>query len=195
MCSYPFEVEIPSMQPLCAKCISKKPHFDSTIAVYRYNYIIKKIIGDLKYRDKSFLIKKISQILLPKLQDKIKSDDVLTAVPLHPNKLKKRKFNQSHAICQELAKKLPNKPIFYHDLLFRTRDTDPQVTLKNQQRSANLKKAFITNQKHRDKIKDKRVFLLDDVVTTGATVNSCAKELKRRGAREVIVVTLAKTAY
>ncbi len=195
ICAFPYEVDIPNMNPLCAKCIAKKPSFDRTITVYSYNYIIKKIISDLKYRDNSFLIKKISQILLPHLQQQIKKDDILIAVPLHKNKLKQRKFNQTTQICQELIKKLPEKPLFYHDLLFRSKDTKPQVSLKKEERSKNLKKAFIINKKYYPLIKDRRVFIFDDVITTGATVESCAKAIKRKEAKEIIIISLAKTSF
>lgn len=195
ICSYPFEIEIPTMQPFCAKCLSKKPSYDKIITIFRYNFVIKKIIANFKYHKQTYLAKKIAQIILPKLINEINENDIMVAVPLHFNKLKIRKFNQANMISQQIYKKLPIKPIFYHDLIFRNKDTKPQVLLRGQDRITNLKKAFIINKKYLQSIKDRRIFLVDDIVTTGSTVESCAKTLKKKGAKEVIVVCLAKTAF
>ncbi len=195
ICAFPFEVDIPNMQPLCAKCVAKKPSFDRTLTIYRYNYVIKKIIADLKYLDQSFVAKKIAQTLLPILKNEITEDDILVAMPLHPNKLKQRKFNQSVKICQELIKKLPKKPIFHHDLIFRNKDTKPQVELRGQERASNMKKAFMLNKKYQNLVENRRIFLLDDVITTGATVENCSKALKRKKPKEIIIATLARTAF
>ena len=195
ICSFPFEIDVPDMQPFCGKCVAKKPSFDKSIIIYHYNYMIKKIISDLKYRDNSFLVKKISQMLLPSLKEEITQNDILASIPLHPNKLKKRKFNQTHQICQELIKKLPQKPIFYHDLIFRVNDTKPQIQLRGLERQKNLKKAFMVNKKYQDIIGNKRVFLLDDVITTGATMENCAKAIKKKKPSQICVISLAKTVF
>lgn len=194
ICSYPFEVEISFMQPLCAKCLVKKPAFDKVITLFRYNSTIKKIIGDLKYRDQSFLAKKLAKILFDKIKNEIASHDLIIAVPLHPKRLKKRKFNQAILLAKNLVKFSPNLK-FFPDFLFRVKDTKPQAQLRKQQREKNLKRGFLVNKIYQDSLKDKKVLLIDDVMTTGATLENCAKELKRRGAREVVVLVIAKTIF
>ena len=181
------------MQPLCAKCLIKRPNYDKVITIFRYNYIIKKIISDLKYRDKFYIAKKIAKILAPKINDIIANDDILVPVPLHFKKLQERRFNQSLLICLELMNLLNNKPKLVRDLIFRVKNTKIQAKLRGQERLSNVKKAFIVNKKYLDLIKDKTILLLDDIITTGATAENCAKILKKKGAKRVVVISLAKT--
>ena len=194
ICSYPFEVEITHMQPLCANCLVKTPSYDKVITLFGYNKIIKKVIGDFKYRDQSFLAKKFAKILFDKFKKEIAGCDLIVAVPLHPNRLKTRKFNQAVLLAKNLVKFLPESK-FHPDLLFRIKDTAPQVNLKKEERKKNLKRGFLINQKYRDLVRDKKVLLIDDVMTTGATLENCAKELKRRKAKEVVVLVIAKTVF
>jgi len=197
ICSYPFDVEIKSMAPICSKCLIKKPAFDKAITIFRYNYILRKIVGDLKYRDQTFLAKKIAQILFDRHQKEIADFDLIVAVPLHLKKLQKRKFNQVILIAKSLEKlcKKSSQLKFIPDLLWRVIDTIPQVNLRKNKREGNLKKAFLVNKKYRDFLSDKKILLLDDVMTTGATLSNCAKALKKRRAKEVTALTLAKTIF
>ena len=151
---------------------------------------MKKIIGDLKYRDWTFLAKKFAKILHQKAKDEIDNSDLICAVPLHLKRLRKRKFNQSILIGRNLS-----KTKFIPDLLWRVADTKPQVELKRQEREKNLKRAFLVNKKYRKSLNGKKVLLIDDVMTTGATLHNCAKALKKSGAKEVVVLTIAKTVF
>lgn len=182
------------MAPICSKCLIKTPSYDRVITIFRYNHIIKKIIGDLKYRDQSFLAKKFAKILFDKAKNEIATCDLMVAVPLHIKRLRKRKFNQAVLLCKNLLKFFPDKK-FYPDFLFRVKNTVSQVELRKKQREKNLKRAFLVNKKYRDLVKNKKILLVDDVMTTGATLENCAKELKRRGAKEVTVLTIAKTVF
>ncbi|OFW81369.1 MAG: hypothetical protein A2887_03600 [Alphaproteobacteria bacterium RIFCSPLOWO2_01_FULL_40_26] len=190
ICSYPFEVEIKHLPPFCSQCLLKKPSYDRSVVIFRYNHIIRTAISALKYRDQTFLAKKFSTLLVSKSKNEIDACDLITAVPLHPKKLRKRKFNQAAMIAKKLS---PEK--FITDLLWRTADTTPQVQLRKKQREKNLKRAFVMNKKYRNNVKNKKILLVDDVMTTGATLENCAKELKRRGAKEVVVLTIAKTVF
>lgn len=194
ICSYPFEIEISHMSPLCSKCLIKKPSYDKSIVIFRYNHFIKKIIGDLKYRDQNFLAKKFAKILSEKIRSEITTYDLIAAVPLHQKRLQKRRFNQAVLLCRELLKIFPTK-IFYPDFLIRVKNTKSQVELKKKEREKNLKRAFLVNKKYRDEVKGKKILLVDDVITTGATLENCAKELRRRGAKEVVVLAVAKTVF
>lgn len=189
-CSFPFEVEIKNMSPLCGKCLKKKPFFDRTIAIFRFEPRIGKAIGDLKYRDQTFLAKKFAAILAKNAASEIADCDIVAAVPLHLNRLRQRKFNQALLIAKEIA---PKKLIC--DLLWKVADKEPQVKLTQKQRQANLARAFLVNKSFRKAVKGKKILLIDDVMTTGTTLNSCAKELKRRGASEVICLVIAKTIF
>lgn len=190
ICSYPFEVEIKHLPPFCGKCISKKPYYDKALAIYQYNEIISKAVTNLKYNDQTFLAKKFAQILFKNFKDEIDNCDIICAVPLHEKRLRVRKYNQAALIAKFLQ---PKK--FIPNLLFRLVNTTSQVKLKREDRERNLKKAFLLNKKYKNSIKDKTILLIDDVATTGATINNCARALKKSGAKKVAVLTIAKTIF
>lgn len=192
ICSYPFEFQ--GLSLLCGKCLNKKPAFDKAISVFRYNEILRKIIGDLKYRDQTFLAKKFAPILFEKARKEINDCDIIIAVPLHFKRLRKRKFNQAVLLAKVLAKSAPQLK-FFPDFLLRTKHTKPQIELKKKERENNLKNIFVVNEKYLGIIKGKKILLLDDVTTTGATLENCAKVLKKRGAKKVVALTIAKTAF
>jgi ComF family protein len=178
---------------ICGRCIEKKPSFDKVITIFRYNHVLRKIISDLKYRDQTFLAKKLAGILFDKVKNEIDDKSLIVAVPLHQKRLRKRKFNQSILLGFALEKLIFGQK-FYPDILQKITDTKPQAGLKRKERQENLKRAFLAKEKYFSLIKNKKIFLIDDVMTTGTTLEKCAKELKKRGAREVIAVTIAKTA-
>lgn len=192
ICSYPFEVEIADKTAnlLCSNCAIKKPAYDKSITIFRYNKLIKKIIGDLKYRDQTFLAKKFSKILFDKAKSEILDCDFIIAVPLHSQRLRKRKFNQTVLLAKYLEKSK-----FFPDFLCRAKNTIPQVELRKKQRQQNLKNVFTVNKKYKNLVFEKSFLLIDDVMTTGATVENCALTLKKLGARKVVVLTIAKTIF
>ncbi len=114
--------------------------------------------------------------------------DVVTAVPLHPNRLRTREFNQSLLLAQEISR-LRKIPLSI-DAMVRIRETTPQVGLHKKEREENLAGAFQVIRE--SEVRDRRILLIDDVYTTGATLKEAAKMLMRSGAKEVIVVTLAR---
>jgi ComF family protein len=196
ICSYPFEVEIADKATnlLCSNCAIKKPTYDKSITIFRYNRLIKKIIGDLKYRDQSFLAKKFSRILFDKAKNEILDCDFILAVPLHRQRLRKRKFNQAVLLAKSLLR-FSLKIKFHADFLYRAKNTIPQVELRKKQRQRNLKNVFTVNKKYQNLVLGKSFLLIDDVMTTGATVENCALALKKLGAKKVTVLTIAKTIF
>lgn len=191
ICCYPFEAVIEGMQPLCSKCLVKRPAYDKALVLFRYDGVISKIVGDLKYRDQTFLSEKLATLLWNRATSELKDIDLIVAVPLHLGKLRHRKFNQAVLLCRKLAKKSRIK--CFPELLLKVKDTKPQAGLTQKQRQKNLKRAFLVQQKFRNEIQGKKILLVDDVITTGTTVERCAKELKRRGAASVTVLALART--
>lgn len=87
------------------------------------------------------------------------------------------------------------KDKFEPELLWRVADTLPQALLKKEEREKNLKRGFLVNKKYRDFVKGKKILLLDDVITTGATLENCAKALRKCGAEKITVLTIAKTVF
>lgn len=191
ICAYPFEFQ--GLSLICGKCLTKKPSFDKAISVFRYNHILRKIVSSLKYRDQTFIAKKFARLLFDKSKNEIADCDLICAVPLHVKRLRKRKFNQAVLLAKSLWKFAPKKK-FYPDFLVRTKHTKPQIELKQKDREQNLKNVFTVNEKYFEEVKGKKILLLDDVMTTGATLENCAKILKKQGARKVVVLTLARTA-
>jgi len=191
ICGYPFEFQ--GLSLLCAKCLTKKPSFDKAISIFRYNHVLRSVIGNLKYRDQTFLAQKFAPLLLEKIKDQIPNSPIIIAVPLHKKRLQKRKFNQAILLAKNLQKLAPQL-IFLPDFLIRTKHTKPQTALKKKERENNLKNVFALNEKYLDKVRGQNFLLIDDVTTTGATLENCARVLKKHGAKKITALTIAKTA-
>lgn len=187
VCSDPFEYETDF--EICTKCQAAPPHFDKALYLYEYNHIVKKIVSKIKFADKTHLAKIIAQLLHKNFAEEINSCDFITFVPMHRKRLNQRYFNQSALIAKWLGK-FSSKKILYHALK-RKKFTSPQMTLTKKQRLENIKGVFAVTEK--DLIKDRQLLLVDDVYTTGATVNECAKILRKSGAQKITVLTFAKT--
>jgi ComF family protein len=129
---------------------------------------------------------------LSRLWSKINIQDLpveaIIPVPLHPTRLRERGFNQALLLGKAIAK--IHKKTVLTGALKRIRNTIPQVQLDHSERERNVRGAFAV--KNRREIMDKRLLLVDDVFTTGATVNECARVLKKSGANEIFIVTLAR---
>ena len=114
--------------------------------------------------------------------------DVLMPVPLHNARLRHRKYNQSALLCKDLSK-FVNLPVDYASLV-RHKNTRPQVEFNGKERERNVKHAFKVCNK--DAIQNKRIVIIDDVMTTGSTIRECAVELLKNGAQSVDVITIAR---
>jgi len=154
---------------------------------YYSDEILKKAIWGFKYNFVKEVGQSLSLLLADYLEGKLDFDDgVLVAVPLNKHRLSWRGFNQSEILARGISDKL-NIP-FQKNVLERVKNTQSQIGLSRKERLENVASAF----KVVDKIDQKRVFLVDDVFTTGSTLEECAKELKEFGVKEVWGVVLAK---
>ena len=129
--------------------------------------------------------KLMAEYLLAEHEELLVKTDMMLAVPLHPAKEKRRGFNQTHILCENISAE--TGLIFQKEGLIRNRDTVAQSTLSPDERKDNLKDAFHVTAD----FTGKRILLVDDVFTTGHTCNECAKALYRAGAAEVMVFCLA----
>lgn len=179
----------------CGKCRSKKLSGIYCALPYQENPLTKKLIHSFKYppyvKDLAEPLSKLiieHFLLLDKNSQKILQDGILIPVPLDKRKLKKRGFNQSEEIAKEISKalKIPLIP----DNLVKTKETQPQMELSEEERLINIKDAFSV--KNPDEIKNKKVLLVDDVYTTGSTMEECARVLKKAGVKEVWGVVIAR---
>jgi len=188
-CALPLAEEI-SENVLCGRCIKKSPAFDYAHSLFRYEDDIIKLVHQLKFSEKITYARTIGEILLTKLQTEIQLNNeipgCLLPVPLHKARLRQRGFNQSIEIARVIAKKLDIPMVT--DSVVRQRITDAQTGLNAKQRQKNIKGAFsvISN------IDYKHVLIIDDVVTTGSTVNELARVLKREQVKRVGVLSIAR---
>ncbi|MCK9578489.1 ComF family protein [bacterium] len=156
------------------------------------NKIVKKVISELKYRfqlkDLSIPLTILILLHLKETGFDFKSEMIIVPVPIHKSRERWRGFNQSRLIA-ELIAKATNTPYCCHSLI-KIKKTKPQVGLKRKERQENIKGCFsITDS---SVFKDKTVLLIDDVYTTGATMEECAKVLKEAGAKYVYGITVAR---
>lgn len=162
--------------------------FDRVYSVAIYNEIAQKMIFDLKYYDKLYIAKTIAELMNKKLMEFNLEVDLIVAVPLHPLKERHRGYNQAHLICKHL-KKLLNKN-YRKNLLVRTKQTKDMNKLSRRQRFKNIQGVFEV--KDEISVLNKNILLVDDVLTTGATVNACSIALLEAGAKSINVLTFAR---
>jgi len=180
---------------LCGRCIKKLPVFDYVYSPLRYEGGAIRLIHQLKFSGKITFSRTLGEIMLDCWEDKttqnssvdmLHKPDYLLPVPLHKSRMRQRGFNQSIELARVMAKKL-NIPIECN-VVRRIRRTSSQTGLNAKQRRNNIKGAFEVVQK----IPAKRVLIVDDVMTTGSTVNELARVLKKKSVEQVGVLCLAR---
>lgn len=171
----------------CLNC-RKNYSLNGIIYAAKFNGSVKEMIHYLKYNKYQTIAASLAKLVLKKLQiSKVTKDSIIVPVPLHWSRYWQRGFNQSELIAKIISK---NLKLEYISALKRIKNTAQQMRLKRQGRLENLKDAFkIENP---ELISGKNILLVDDVATTGATLNECAKVLKRAGAKKVWGVVVAK---
>jgi ComF family protein len=181
---------------LCPSCKrQRKSHFDCLVVATSYeNPFVKQMIHALKYRFVEDLAEPLARLLTKSLlQNEIPLPDCLVPVPLHPRRLRWRGFNQSLLIAQKVSEGLaPLLKIEILQILERRRHNRPQMEIKKyQDRLDNVKGIFHPQNKALN-LKNKTVLLLDDIATTGATLEECARVLKEKGAKKVYAAVIAR---
>ena len=186
-------------KPLCPDCDSqinylnseffnaaiKSSCFDRAVSVASFDTVWKDVIHGFKYNRRTYLAGPLSQMLSKKVGYEY---DLIVPVPLHVSRLKERGYNQSALLAKRLAKECGVKCVF--NLLLRVAVNRPQVEFDAKERFANVKGVFAVGGGADFRGKD--ILLIDDVMTTGATANECARVLKKAGANKVDVLTLAR---
>ncbi|MEE8359732.1 MAG: ComF family protein [Candidatus Omnitrophota bacterium] len=174
---------------LCDECFSKIEKNERGTAACRYEGILKEAIHQFKYKRVLSLVDRFSPLMCKFVDDNIDMSriDTIVPVPLNRSRLRERGFNQSRLLSLALSKKY-GVPV--SSCLVKRKATKPQSGLRRAERQNNLKKAFSV--KHPKTIKEKNILIIDDVYTTGATVNEASKTLKRAGAKSVMIAALAR---
>lgn len=183
----PYDMGEPS---LSAAAMASPPAYDRARAVACYSETMRDLIQGFKYGDRHEGLRLFSRWLAHAGKDLLRDADVIVPVPLYRSRLWARRFNQSALLAQGLARQtgLPSDCF----TLRRTRRTVSQVGLSAAQRKRNVAGAFKVAPDRRDAIQGKSVVIVDDVITTGATVEACARVLRRAGATRVDVLALAR---
>ena len=183
----PYDVGEPS---LSAAAIAAPPVYDRARAVARYSQTMRDLIHGLKYRDRQAGIGLYGRWLAQAGAELLTDADLLVPVPLYRSRLWWRRFNQSALLAQGLARRTRVPADCF--VLKRARATVSQVGLSAAQRKRNVAGAFRIKAAREHIVKDKKIVIVDDVITTGATVEACARVLKRAGAARVDVLALAR---
>lgn len=169
----------------------EKCYFEKHVYLFLYKDKIRDLILDYKFNDKSYLYKIFAEIIIKnkKICGILEKYDIMVSVPIHKKRKKQRGYNQSELIAKEVANQI-EKLEYQANVLKKVIHTLPQSSLSKIQRKQNVQNVYkIIN---KEKIKNKKIILFDDIYTTGSTANACAKILKENGAKEILVLTIAK---
>jgi len=171
---------------VCGRCLQHPPAYTRTVAAFRYEFPLDSLIKALKFDEQLI----VANFLADALAARISSiPDHLLALPLHPARLRERGFNQSQLLATRIAAVL-QLPLLT-GAASRVRDTPPQSTLPWRARSSNMRKAFALSPDL--DVRDKHVAIVDDVMTTGASIDALAHLLLDAGAKEVSAWVVART--
>jgi ComF family protein len=173
---------------VCPSCWQRPTEIDGIRSPFRFDEVVRKSIHELKYRNLKAISPCLAELLADYLKENSLPGEALVSVPLHPRRLRERGYNQSGLLARELGKRI-GLPVI-EDCLIRVKQAQPQVRAVDvEERRSNVADAFVCRD---ERVKGKETILIDDVCTSGATLESCAAVLKNRGATSVWGLTLAR---
>jgi ComF family protein len=175
---------------LSPAAIADPPAYDRARAAARYGDVARELVHLLKYGDRLDLAKPLGAWMARAGAELLRDADALVPVPLHWSRLWQRRFNQSAALARSVSA-LSGVPVADH-ILARVRATPPQVGLGKLERARNVQTAFAVPRAARIEVKGRKLVVIDDVLTSGATADACARVLRRAGASRVDVLVLAR---
>ena len=173
---------------LVAKVVFNQ-NYDYIISSYKYYGVIRKLILDFKFEDKRYLYKFLSSKLIILLKKYLENNniDCIVYVPISIKRYYERGYNQSYILAQEISNKI-NVPLLKYGLI-KIKNNKRQSELAHKERFNNIQNVYKANKLY--DFCNKTILLVDDIYTTGNTVNECSRILKEKGANKVIVATVA----
>jgi ComF family protein len=189
VCGRPFVSRAGEDHP-CEECMSARPLYDMLRAPFLYEGALMEAIHQFKYGQKMHLGRSLGRLTAQFAGEWLGAESslMMMPVPLHPRRLRKRGFNQSLVLARHAARRI-HAGLDYLSLR-RVRHTEPQTGLGKEERSRNMRKAFALARP--GAVEGRHVVLVDDVATTGSTLNECARVLKRAGCKSVRCLVLAR---
>jgi ComF family protein len=176
---------------LCAACLRAPPEFDRARAVFRYDEASRGLILAFKHADRTYAAPAYGRWLARAGAELLAEADIVAPVPLHWTRLAWRRYNQAALLAQAASRVVDRRCLT--DLLVRVRRTGQQQgDMGRAARRRNVRRAFAVRERYRAAVDGRRVVVIDDVYTTGATVEECTRVLRGAGARAVDVLTLAR---
>jgi ComF family protein len=176
---------------VCGQCLQSPPAFDRTFAAFRYAYPLDSMLQCYKYQHQLHLAEQLAGLMLSVRTSETPTHhpppDLIVPMPLHPHRLRERGFNQSLEIARHLATQL--KIPLEANAAVRTRLSPPQASLPLKARVKNMKQAFVCT----GRFDGLRIALVDDVMTTGASLNELSRTFKNAGAKQVECWVIART--
>ncbi len=195
MCGLPVEGDLAALPNFrCGDCVQHPPAFDLARSYGVYGGALRDLIHLLKYQEMTPLAGRLGPLMVeaalrPECAEAYAACDAVVALPLDPERRRQRGYNQAELLAREVARGL-GLPL-WTDACRRTRPTSPQAGLTRPQRHANVRGAFDAQA---GRVADKTILLVDDVMTTGATLSACSRALFQAGAKRILALTLARTA-
>ncbi len=177
------------------KCFEKNKDsfYNENLSVLEYNEYFSKLLRKLKFgynKNVASAFVKILEDYLIDNKDFFLEFDIITCVPIHKSRARYRGFNQSKLIGEKICEVVEKS--FQEDVLIKVKSTYPQTTMPREQRENNIKDTFIINENIN--VKNKKILIIDDVFTTGSTINECAKKLVENGCKMTASFTVLKTS-
>ena len=165
-------------------------YFDEHIYLFQYTGEIRDTILKYKFNEKSYIYRTFLEFIKnnEKICTQIKKYDIIMPIPISKKRMKKRGYNQSEIIAKNIAKMFNME--YKENVLVKRKDNNPQSEMGQDKRKSNVKGVYII--KNNEKINQKKILLIDDIFTTGNTVNECAKILIENSANNVGIFTIAK---
>ena len=188
-CGLPFAIEA-APDALCGDCARVPPVYDRARAAFLYEGAGRELILAFKMADRSWVAPRLAAWLERAAAPLLPDADLVVPVPLHRWRLLARRFNQAAVLANLMTRQADADVV--PDLLVRTRRTPPQTRLSRFARRRNVRGAFAVRRSHVHLVAGRNILLVDDVLTTGATVSACARTLRKAGAARVDVATLAR---